>query len=156
MSRNTGVRGLTDRFCNHIGRKNGGKRIELTELHASGRRAMPFSMLSVIQTLLEWQSSQALVIEVVLWKRWRRFGFGFGVIFRKALPSAAGFPFGAFPLLAINNLEHQTESLTVPDSRQVLQTVKKEDILVCVLVDWLLWLHSGFWPCWSPYLWSYL
>jgi len=53
MSRNTGVRGLTDRFCNHIGRKNGGKRIELTELHASGRRAMPFSMLSVIQTLLE-------------------------------------------------------------------------------------------------------
>jgi hypothetical protein len=54
MSRNTGVRGLTDRFCNHIERKNGGKRsIELTELHASGRRAIPFSVLSVIQTSLE-------------------------------------------------------------------------------------------------------
>jgi hypothetical protein len=54
MSRSTGVRGLTDRFCNHIERKNSGKRsIELTELHASRRRATPFSMLSVIQTFLE-------------------------------------------------------------------------------------------------------
>jgi len=145
MSRNTGVRGLTDRFCNHIERKNNGKRsIELTEQHASRRRAVVFPMLSVIQTLLGWQSSQALVIEVVLWQRWRRFGFGFGVIFRKACLARRVFPFDAFPLLAINNLEHQTESLTVPDSRQVLQTVKKEDILVCVLVDRLLWLHSGF------------
>jgi hypothetical protein len=54
MSRNTGVRGLTDRFCNHIERDKSGKRgLELTGQHARKRRAMSLSMLSAVYNFME-------------------------------------------------------------------------------------------------------